>query len=90
MDKNHNQKEKDLDLKIETTQGTWETIFNKTDKIQEVLQAVINHFGYSPDGKYELRTEANPDEILKQERTLVSYGIKDGDILVFTDLGVAV
>ncbi|MBI4744222.1 MAG: hypothetical protein HY776_05330 [Actinobacteria bacterium] len=80
----------ELTIKIETTQGTWEATFKKTDKVQEVIQAVIGHFGYSPDGKYELRLESNPDEVLKPERPLVSYGIKDGDILVFTDLGVAV
>ncbi len=77
-------------IRIETTQGTWEATFPKTTKVQEVIEAVINHFGFAPKGNYELCLETDRTNALKPERTLVSYGIKDGDILVFTDLGVAV
>jgi hypothetical protein len=90
-DQKENKKhDKELTLKIETTQGTWEHTFDKTDKVQEVLQAVIGHFNYAPDGHYELRLAREPNNALKPERTLVSYGIENGEVLVFTDLGVAV
>lgn len=82
--------DKDLTIQIETTQGTWETTFPKTINIQEVIQAVIQHFGFSQNGRYELRLDRDPDNALKPERPLVSYGIKDGDALIFTDLGIAV
>lgn len=81
---------KDLTIRIETTQGSWESTFSKTTKIQEVIQAVVHHFGFSPNGHYELRLASDPDNALKNERTLVSYGLSDGDILIFTDLGIAV
>ncbi len=80
----------ELTIKIETTQGPWVTTFSKTSKIHEVIQAVLDKFGFSKSGKYELRLERMPDENLNHERTLVSYGIKDGDVLRLTDLGVAV
>lgn len=84
-------KDQDLTINIETTRGTWEnTTFPKTIKIQEVIQAVIQHFEYATNGNYELRLESDPNNALKPERPLVSYGIKDGDTLIFTDLGVAV
>lgn len=81
---------KEMNVKIETTQGVWEAIFNKNTKIHEVIQAVVQHFGFAPNGNYELRMEKAPDIPLQPERPLVSYHIQDGDILIFTDLGVAV
>ena len=82
--------DKQLTVKIETTQGTWEINFEKNQKVQEVILSVIQHFGFSQNGNYELRLEKDPDNALDLERTLVSYKIESGDILVFTDLGVAV
>lgn len=82
-------KDKDLNIKIETTQGSWDTAFSKTAKVQDVIESVKTHFNFAPQGNYALK-EVNSNSTLKPERPLVSYGIKDGDILVFTDLGVAV
>lgn len=80
----------ELDIIIQTPKGNWETTFPKTTKISEVLSAVIGHFGFANNGSYELRLNENPNEALKPERTLISYQIKDGDILVFIDFGQAV
>jgi hypothetical protein len=81
---------KDLEVKVQTTQGTWETSFDKNAKVQHVIQAVVLHFGFATNGNYELRMAKEPDTTLQPERPLVSYHLQDGDILVFTDLGVAV
>lgn len=83
-------KDNEISITILTTQGSWDTSFVKTTKVAKVIQAVINHFGFASNGNYELRAEKNPDEALKPDRPLVSYGIQDGDKLIFTDLGVAV
>jgi len=90
MLKEGDQKDQDLTILIETSQGTWENTFPKNTKISEVIQAVIQHFGFVAGGKYELRMENEPDTPLKPERPLVSYGIKNGDVLIFTDFGEAV
>jgi len=79
-----------LSIKIKTPAGDWDTSFEKTTKVQDVIIAVINHFSFAQNGKYELVLESKPDNPLKPERTLVSYGIKDGDILVLIDFGAAV
>lgn len=80
----------ELTITIQTPQGDWTTTFQKTAKVAEVIQAVIEHFGFAINGKYELKLENDPNTALKPERTLVSYGIKDGDVLVFIDFGQAV
>jgi hypothetical protein len=78
----------DVTVTIQTTQGNWDNAtFPKTDKVGQVIDAVVAHFGFATNGKYELSFKG---ETLKPERPLVSYGIKTGDTLVFTELGVAV
>lgn len=85
-----NKEKNELSLIIQTPKGNWETTFSKTTKISDVLSAVINHFGFAPNGSYELRLDKNPNEALKPERTLISYQIEDSDILVLVDFGQAV
>lgn len=82
--------DKDLEITIQTTKGPWKTSFPKTTKVQEVILAVISHFGFAADGNYQLHLENDADTPLNPQQPLVSFGIKDGDVLIFTDLGVAV
>jgi len=77
----------DVTISIQTTQGNWSNAFPKTDRVSQVIQAVIAHFGFAPNGKYELTFEG---KTLSPERTLVSYGIDNGDALTFTEMGTAV
>lgn len=86
MDKHDN----DITVKIQTPRGEWITTFPKTTKIGEVINAIVTHFGFATNGKYQLRLASDPNTILEPERPLVSYKIKDNDVLIFTDLGVAV
>lgn len=78
----------ELTLVIETSQGNWEANFSKTYKVSEVIEDVKKHFGFSNEGKYQLKLASG--ETMKPERTLVSYHLKDGDHVTFVDLGVAV
>ena len=80
----------DISLTIRTVKGELERDFPKTTKIAAVIAAVVQHFNFNSEGKYELNTENDPDNPLDPNRPLVSFGLKDGDVLVFTDLGVAV
>lgn len=81
-------KEQDLEINIVTTQGRWEkAVFPKMAKVEDVIKAVVEHFKFTKGGNYELRLESEPNKVLKPERTLESYCIKDGDVLRFTDLG---
>lgn len=90
--KNEEKANSDLEITviIKGPEPDWPTTFPKTIKVSEVIKAYMDKFNLSPNGKYELRLESDPDNILKPERTLVSYHIKDGEILVFVDYGEAV
>lgn len=87
--KDQTNKDQNVEITIVTPQGKWENaVFKKTAKIQEVIDAVVQHFNFVKNGNYQLRLERDPNKPLKPEdRTLVSFGIKDGDALRFTDLG---
>lgn len=82
--------DKNLTLCIQTTSGEFKNEFEKTTQISVVISAVVSHFGFASDGKYQLSQENDPDTALEPNRPLVSFGLKDNDVLVFTDLGVAV
>ncbi len=89
-DKRKEHKDKELELIIKTPNGDWTKEFHHNTKIADVISAVVQHFNYASNGKYEIRLESNPETILKPERTLVSYKISDGTVLVFIDFGAAV
>jgi hypothetical protein len=74
-------------LTIETPKGVWENAtFDKTTKISEVIQQVVVKYKFATDGSYQLKVKGQT-EVLKPERTLVSYHFEDHTTLVFTDLG---
>lgn len=85
-----NRKDKGLDLLIKTPSGDWNETFAKTTKVSEVINAVVKKFSYAQNGRYELRMESDVNTPLDPNRPLVSYGIKDGNVLIFVDYGVAV
>lgn len=85
----NNQNDQELSIVILTPDGNLELTVPKTTKVQEVINKVIQHFGYAQNGRYELHLP-NDDVALEPNRPLVSYHIKDNDQLVFTDLGIAV
>lgn len=79
-----------VSLTIQTAQGVWnDATFKEEDKVKQVIEAVIAHFGFSPNGKYELTLKGH-SEPLNPDRTLESYRIKSGSILIFTEKGTAV
>lgn len=85
-----NRKDKELDLLIKTPSGDWNETFAKTAKVMDVINAVVKHFNYAQNGRYELRLESDVNTPLDPNRPLVSYGIKDNDVLIFVDYGAAV
>lgn len=79
-------KDHELSLNIQTSQGTWQNaVFDKATKVQDVITAVIKHFGFDPGGNFQLQKDDGTP--MKPERTLVSYHLADGDTLQFADLG---
>jgi len=69
-----------IQVEIQTPVGDWTQDFNKTAKVSEVIQAVLEHFGLAA-GNYELRNVAT-NETLQPNRPLVSYQLEDGAALM--------
>lgn len=79
--------DKNLEIKIQSTRGTKEFSFPKATKIAEVIAQAVTVFGFAPGDKFELVLATKPGEPLQPERTLVSYHITDGTVLVLTAIG---
>ena len=79
--------DKNLEIKIQSTRGTKEFSFPKETKIAEVIAKAVTAFGFAPGDKFELVLGTKPGEPLQPERTLVSYHITDGTVLVLTAVG---
>lgn len=90
--KNNNPAKDDkvITLCIKTAQGDWQHDFLKTTKVEDVIKAIIAHFHFAVNGKYELRLESDPAAALQPNRPLESYHIKDNDCVILTDLGAGV
>lgn len=92
-DKEANDKEandKDLEIIIKTTNGRWKSSFSQTTKVQAVIDAAVEHFGYSKEGEYQLHLEGDRNNPFEPEESLLTYKIKAGSELILSDLGVNV
>jgi hypothetical protein len=85
--KNMSANDKTLDIKIQSTRGTKEFSFPKETKVADVITAAVAAFGFAPGDKFELVLASDPGQPLQPERTLVSYHITDGTVLVLTAIG---
>jgi len=79
-----------LEITVQTTRGSKQLSFPKQTKVEEVIAAVVAAFGFAAGDRFELVLKGATGEPLKPERPLVSYGIKDGDILILTAIGSGV
>lgn len=52
-----------------------------------MIAKAVTAFGFTPGDKFELVLATKPGEPLPPERTLVSYHITDGTVLVLTAIG---
>lgn len=85
-----NEYQRKLNLKVFTSQGTWEAEVDSWSFVRDLLDLVMRHFNYATDGYYEIEIEGGDEGPLKLNRPLESYPISDDSVLILTDLGVAV
>ncbi len=76
-----------LQIKIQSTRGTKEFSFPKQTKDADVIAQAIAAFGFAPGDKFELVRATDLNDPLQPDRTLVSYHITDGTVLVLTAIG---
>ncbi len=70
---------------LKTMKGDWETTFQKSTRVKDVILALKVHFRFPKDSKFILYKQASPEIDFKPDRALVNYNVKDGDILVLKE-----
>lgn len=82
--------EKDVQVEVQSTRGSKTFTFAKEAKISDVIKTAAEAFGFSPGDTFRLVLKSNPSEPLQPNRTLVSYHVDDGTVLILTDVGSGV
>jgi hypothetical protein len=82
--------EKQVELEIQSSRGIKKFTFPEEEKISGVIATAATAFGFSPSDTFRLVLKSKPSEPLQPDRTLVSYHIVDGTVLILTDVGSGV
>lgn len=84
----HPRPDHELTFKITALSGESDIFtYEKSAKISDVIAGAIKRFKFSSNDKYDLVFKEKLGEPLEHNRTLASYGVKDGDEFVLTSTG---
>ncbi len=75
-----------VSVNLKTTKGDWETTFQKSTRVKDVILALKVHFRLPKDSKFTLYNQTLPEIDFEPNRALVNYNVKDGDILVLKEV----
>ena len=67
---------------VKTSKGTWETTFQKSTRIKDVILGARIHFRFPKEIKLILCREESPHLDFDPERVLVNYNVLDGEVLI--------
>ena len=73
-------------INIKTTKETWQTTFQKSTRIKDVILGSRMHFRLSKEVKLVLCRQELPHVDFDPDRALVDYNVIDGDILVLKQI----
>ena len=69
-------------VNVKTTKGTWETTFQKSTRIKDVILGSRIHFRFPKEIKLVLCKQELPHTDFDPDRALVNYNVIDGDVLI--------
>ncbi len=72
-------------VNIKTSKGTWETTFQKSTRIKDVILGSRMHFRLPKEAKLALCKQELPHADFDPDRALVNYNVIDGDILILKE-----
>ncbi len=75
-----------VNVNLKTTKGDWETTFQKSTRVKDVILALKVRFRLPKDNKFTLYNQTLPEIDFEPDRALVNYNVKDGDILVLKEV----
>ena len=72
-------------INVKTSKGIWETTFQKSTRIKDVILGSRIHFRLPKGVKLVLCREESPHADFDPDRALVNYNIIDGEILILKE-----
>ena len=73
-------------VNVKMSNGTWETTFQKSTRIKDVILGSRMHFRLPQEVKLVLCREESPHADFDPDRALVNYNVIDGEILILKNV----
>ena len=74
---------------VKTSKGVWETTFQKSTRIKDVILGSRMHFRLSKEVKLALCREESRDADFDPDRAVVNYNVLDGEVLILKETDVS-
>ena len=71
---------------VKTSKGTWETTFQKSTRIKDVILGSRMHFRLPKEVNLVLCREELPHADFDPNRALVNYNVLDGEVLILKEV----
>ena len=72
-------------VNVKTSKGTWETTFQKSTRIKDVILGSRIHFRFTKETNLVLCRQELPHVDFDPGRALVNYNVIDGEILILKE-----
>jgi len=73
-------------VNVKTSIGIWETTFQKSTRIKDVILGSRIHFRLPKEVKLILCREGSPHTDIDPARALVNYNVLDGEVLILREI----
>ena len=73
-------------INVKTSKGNWETTFQKSTRVKDVILGSRIHFRLPKEAKLILCKQELPHTDFDPDRALVNYNVIDGDVLILKEI----
>ena len=73
-------------VNVKMSNGNWETTFQKSTRVKDVILGSRMHFRLPKEAKLILCKQESPHVDFDPDRALVNYNVIDGDVLVLKEV----
>ena len=73
---------------VKTSKGIWETTFQKSTRIKDVILGSRMHFRLPKEVQLVLCREESPHADFDPNRALVNYNVLDGEVLILKEVAM--
>ena len=73
-------------VNVKTSKGIWETTFQKSTRVKDVILGSRMHFRLPKEANLVLCKQELPHADFDPDRALVNYNVVDGDVLILKEI----